>query len=213
MPGQGKIFMHALTLGLNVAFARLATDVGQRQRWGKLTYAAAALEALTQFEPVPISIHLSEIDGTQGAEATTSVTCQALQLAVVNLPLFGGALELRLPGTAAGNGRLDLVMIEALEPPKLHTLVEGLLAALSRLAERMDGAAFEPLPAATKPDEALGLALPGLRRYTVHSAVIETSKPVDVTLDSQVRAQTPVLVRAAPEPLLILLPPQARLLA
>jgi len=53
VPAQGKVFLHVLTLGLNVAFARLATDVAQRQRWGKLTYAAAAIEALTKFEPVP----------------------------------------------------------------------------------------------------------------------------------------------------------------
>src|SRR5262245_43293462 len=30
VPGQGKVFLHVLTLGLNVAFARLATDVAQR---------------------------------------------------------------------------------------------------------------------------------------------------------------------------------------
>jgi hypothetical protein len=59
MPHQGKVFLHALTLGLNVAFARLATDVAQRQRWGRLTYAAAAIAALTQFEPVPITIYVS----------------------------------------------------------------------------------------------------------------------------------------------------------
>ncbi|HJZ46574.1 MAG TPA: hypothetical protein VKE41_05390 [Roseiflexaceae bacterium] len=105
VPGQGKVFLHALTLGLNVAFARLATDVAQRQRWGKLTYAAAAIEALSKFEPVPITLHLSGIDGSQMAEAIESLTCQALQLAIVNLPLFGGTLQLRLPGAAVGDGR------------------------------------------------------------------------------------------------------------
>jgi len=34
-----------------------------------------------------------------------------------------------------------------------------------------------------------------------------------VTLDGEVRAQTPVLVRVAPEPLPVLLPPQAQPLA
>lgn len=101
---QGKVFLHALTLGFNVAFARLATDVAQRQRWGKLTYAAAAIEALTQFAPVPITIHLAHSNGTEVPEAVTSLTCQAVQLAMVNLPLFGGALQLRLPGAAVGSG-------------------------------------------------------------------------------------------------------------
>src|SRR5262245_6879654 len=104
VPRNGKIFLHALTLGLNVAFAHLATDVAQRQRWGKLTYAAVAIEVLTQFEPVSITIHLSGVDNTQAAEAPESVTCQALQLAVVNLPLFGGALQLGLPGAAVESG-------------------------------------------------------------------------------------------------------------
>lgn len=107
VPNQGKVFLHALTLGLNVAFARLATDVAQRRRWGKLTYAAAAIEALTQFAPVPITIHFSYSNG-EVTEAATSRTCQAVQLAIVNLPLFGGALQLRLPGAAAASGLLDI---------------------------------------------------------------------------------------------------------
>jgi len=211
VPHHGKAFLHALTLGLNVAFARLATDVAQRQRWGKLTYAAAAIEALTQFEPVPITVHLSRIDGSPTATAPERVACQALQLAVVNLPLFGGALQLRLPGAAVGNGLLDVVIVEALEPPQLRTLIESLLAALSRLAEH-GGAAAEPGVAApqTDSDEALGFALPGVRRYTVRSAVIETPKPVEVTLDGEVRSQTPALVWVAPEPLPVLLSSEAR---
>jgi len=211
VPHQGNVFLHALTLGLNVAFARLATDVAQRQRWGRLTYAAAAIAALTQFEPVPITIHVSRSDGPEATEVRESMTCQALQLAVVNLPLFGGALQLRLPGASVGSGLLDMVIIEALEPPQLRTLVEGLLAALSRLAEH-SGAAAEPGVAApqTDGDEALGFALPGLRRYTVRSAIIETPKLVEVTLDGEVRARTPVLARVAPEPLPVLLSSQAR---
>jgi diacylglycerol kinase family enzyme len=102
VPHQGNVFLHALSLGLNVAFARLATDVAQRQRWGRLTYAASAIAALTQFEPAPITIHISSGDGPEATEAQESMTCQAVQLAVVNLPLFGGALQLRLPGTVAG---------------------------------------------------------------------------------------------------------------
>jgi diacylglycerol kinase (ATP) len=208
VPNQGKVFVHALTLGLNVAFARLATDVAQRRRWGKLTYAAAAIEALTQFTPVPITIHFSHTNGTEVTEATR-LTCQAVQLAMVNLPLFGGALQLRLPGAAAGSGLLDMVMIEALEPPQLRAVVEGLLAALSRVAERGDAATEPGVELPTDSDEALGFALPGVRRYSVRSVLIETPEPVGVTLDGEVRAQTPVLIRIAAEPLPVLLPSQA----
>src|SRR4029450_2460746 len=138
---QGKVFLHALTLGLNVAFARLATDVAQRRRWGKLAYAAAAIEGVTQFAPVPITIHLSHSNGTEVTEAATSLTCQAVQLAMVNLPLFGGALQLRLPGAGGGSGVLDMVIIEALEPLQLRAVVERLLAALSESTERGGAAA------------------------------------------------------------------------
>ena len=107
--------------------------------------------------------------------------------------------------------QLDMVIIEALEPPQMRTLVEGLLAALSRLPQPVRGAALEPVAVPpTDRDEALGSALPAVRRYTVRSVVIETPKPVEVTLDGQVRAQTPVLVRVAPEPLLVLLSSKAR---
>jgi diacylglycerol kinase (ATP) len=211
VPNQGKVFLHALTLGLNVAFARLATDVAQRRRWGKLTYTAAAMEALTQFVPVPITIHFSHSNGTNVTEAATRQTCQAVQLAMVNLPLFGGALQLRLPGAAVGSGLMDMVIIEALEPPQLRTVIEGLLAALRRLAES-GGAAAEPGVTASPADsdEALGFALPGVRRYTMGEVLIETPEPVGVTLDGEVRAQTPVLVRVAAEPLPVLLPSHAR---
>jgi diacylglycerol kinase family enzyme len=211
MPQDSNVFLHALTLGLNVAFARLATDVAQRQRWGRLTYATAAIKALPEFEPVPITIHFSSSDGMQAAAAPERLTFEALQLAVINLPLFGGALQLRLPSSVARNGLLDMVIIEALEPPQMRSLVEGLLATLSRLHQPVRSAALEPVAASpTNSDAALGFALPGVRRYTVRSVVIETPKPVGVTLDGEVRAQTPVLVRVAPEPVSVLLSSKAR---
>jgi diacylglycerol kinase family enzyme len=210
VPNQGKVFLHALTLGLNVAFARLATDVAQRRRWGKLTYAAAAIEALTQFAPVPITIHVSHSNGTEVTEAATSRTYQVLQLAMVNLPLFGGALQLRLPGAVVGRGLLDMVMIKALEPPQLRAVVERLLAALSQLAEWGSAASEPGEEPLTDSDEALGFAMPGVRRSTVRSVLIETPEPVGVTLDGEVRAETPVLVRVAAQPLPVLLPSQAR---
>src|SRR6266567_9438307 len=45
-PGKHGYFAHALTVGLNVQFARLATNVVTRQRYGRMTYPFAALEVL-----------------------------------------------------------------------------------------------------------------------------------------------------------------------
>src|SRR2546423_308787 len=93
--------------GAHVAIKRSSQPEGANgRRWGRRSFAAAAWEALPRFEPVPITIRLSGSDDTHAAAAPESVTCQALQLAVVNLPLFGGALRLRLPGAAVGNGLL-----------------------------------------------------------------------------------------------------------
>jgi len=88
--------------------------------------------------------------------------------------LLGGALQLRLPGAAVGSGLLDMVMSEALEPPQLRVVVERLLAALSRLAERGGAATAPGVEPLTDSDEALGFAMPGVRRSTVRSVLIET---------------------------------------
>ena len=193
-PDGAAIFLHALTLGLNVAFARLATDVAQRKRWGALTYAASAFEALQKVEPVPITLHLA--DATD--RPPTTITCEALQLAVINLPIFGGALKLRLPGAQVGNGELDIVVIEAVEAPRLKTLVEGLLAELARFSEHGD------------PADETTMKLPGVNRYRVRSAAIESPEPVQVTLDGELRAKTSLRVAVMSKALQVLLSPQAR---
>jgi len=209
-PPNRAVFVHALTLGLNVAFARLATDVAQRQRWGSLTYAAAAIAALRQFQPVPVTIQATDLQGMPSSSAT-AVTCPVLQLAVVNLPLFGGALQLRVPGVQIGNGLLEVLLIEALEPPQLHTLIEGLLAAVGRLTQRMRRVAVEQAPATpADTDESLGFALPGVHRITTPSIRIETPEPVGVALDGEVRARTPLLAHVAAAPLAVLLSVEAR---
>ncbi|HLY32555.1 MAG TPA: diacylglycerol kinase family protein, partial [Ktedonobacterales bacterium] len=86
-------FLHALTLGLNVEFARLATDATQRQRWGAFTYAASAMEALQHARPVRLVLHINDYQrypqnkrpalSTRGRSHV--IECLALQLAIVNL--------------------------------------------------------------------------------------------------------------------------------
>jgi diacylglycerol kinase family enzyme len=221
---HGAYFMHALTLGLNVEFARLATDVARRERWGTLTYAASALEALTQFQPVPVTLRLfgAVRQGADGDLVETGgdviVMRRVLQVAVVNLPVFGGPLNLRLPDAWLGDSLLDFVVIEALEPPSLRATIDGLFAALGRLRDGVFSARAEPAEGAPSADaapaeltdETAGLALPGVHRYCARSAVIETPSDVDVTLDGEIRTHTPVHVRVAPEPVRVLLPAEVR---
>ncbi|MFL5626217.1 MAG: diacylglycerol/lipid kinase family protein, partial [Ktedonobacteraceae bacterium] len=47
-------FVHALTIGWNVQFARIATNVATRQRYGRMTYPFAALEVLSQHNPMEV---------------------------------------------------------------------------------------------------------------------------------------------------------------
>jgi diacylglycerol kinase family enzyme len=61
---RGLHFVHAATLGLNVEFARRATDGTRREQWGNLTYVMATLEALTHFQPIPVTMQLSGVPKT-----------------------------------------------------------------------------------------------------------------------------------------------------
>src|SRR5258708_39888505 len=151
----------------------MATEVGRRERGDTLTYAASALEALTQFQPVPVTLRLFGVvrQGADGGRVEMGgdviVMRRALQVAVVNLPVFGGPLNLRLPNAWLGDSLLDIVVIEALEPPNLRATVDGLFAALGRLRDGVfsgraapsEGAAASAEASAVLTDESAGLAL------------------------------------------------------
>lgn len=219
LAAHGAYFLHALTLGLNVKFARLATDVARRERWGPLTYAASALEALTQFEPVPVVLRLVGVAPNErnghpvGPEGELVITRRVAQIAVVNLPVFGGAINLRLPGSGAQRHLFDFVLIEALEPGALRATVDGLLAQLSRLRGNLTGGADErPLdqPDIARQRAPIGAGLPGVERFHASAATIETREGVDVTLDGEIRARTPVRIRVAQDMVHVLLSEEAR---
>lgn len=218
LAARGAYFLHALTLGLNVEFARLATDIARRHRFGPLNYAAAALEAVARMQSLPVTLHLSGVVRmSAGAEqpdanGALSITRHALQVAVVNLPTFGGALGLRLPGVRTDDGLLDVVVLEAPRDVDLGAQIERWLAAHRRLPE--NGTPQAPPPESVEPEPGSGpetpaedlFSLPGVLRYQARGLVIETPTPMDVTLDGELRARTPVDVRVAPRPLGVILP-------
>lgn len=221
-PAAGAYFLHALTLGLNVEFAKLATDVARRERWGPLTYAASALEALQHFRPVPVTLRFPRAIPGDAPEASDSggteedddtVVCEVVQVVGLNTPVFGGGMNLRVPGVHTSDRMLDFVVIEAIEGSALRRTVEGLIEAMGRLGRR-PGKQVRPdaTPASasgsTAADDAvLGLALPGVRRFKTRWMAIETPTPVDVTMDGEVRAHTPVVVRVAPKSIRVFAPP------
>ena len=65
IPAGSLCFLHAATLGLNVEFARLATDASRRAALGSLTYPAASLEALTHLQTIPVRLRLSGVPGRE----------------------------------------------------------------------------------------------------------------------------------------------------
>ncbi|HEY7340479.1 MAG TPA: diacylglycerol kinase family protein [Ktedonobacterales bacterium] len=226
--GPEARFLHAATLGLNVEFARLATDVARRRRWGPLNYASATVEALTKLHPVPVTLRLSgvpplsDIPRPKGDEH--GITYQAVQVAVVNTPVFGGAFNLRLPGAQPSDQLLDVVVIEALESHLLRETVEQLLAALGSLAggqsaptsttsaEALEASELAQSARAGAGDsllvteEAARFALPGVHHYQARSVRIETPSTVAMTLDGEISARTPVEVRLARRQLRVLVP-------
>jgi YegS/Rv2252/BmrU family lipid kinase len=144
-------FVHAAAAGLNVQFAKFATRADLRRRLGKLTYAVAAALALHE-RPV-FSVRV-EYEGQ-------AEPLQLVHLAVINAPVFGGFLDLRVPGAAPDDGTLHVIMVE-------HLPMRRLLRS-----------AFYP---------ALGVhrKIRGFRTMQVSRISVQPADPMDVTLDGEI---------------------------
>jgi diacylglycerol kinase family enzyme len=133
-------FLHAATLGLNAEFAHLATDASRRAALGSLTYPASSLEALTHLRSIAVNLQLSGVparDPTTGqwlkgiaSELQLSIATEVLQLAVVNTPMFGGTLNLWLPGVDAHDQLLDVILVES---PRLDKGLDTVRAVMQKL--------------------------------------------------------------------------------
>ena len=181
---RGSYFLHAMTLGVNVEFARLATDLVRRQRWGRLNYAAAALEAVTRFEPLAATVTLEGVARRSAfavapdARGMVVLEQHVMQIAAVNLPIFGGGLNLALHGTALHDQLLDLVVIEAPSLEKMREVAVGWFEARRQLGSRRGRARNvvhgEGTDSASLPVDIAGLAIPGITRYQARAMVVHT---------------------------------------
>src|SRR2546430_4929978 len=134
---KNSFFAHALTVGLNVQFARLATNVAIRQRYGRLTYPFAAFEVLEKHEPIEVDLQLEGVALPPAnmftrqqhrpvsalEEMQTSFQCRALQVAVINAPIFGGQWRLTVPQATMSDRLLDIVVIEDIDLEKLTATI------------------------------------------------------------------------------------------
>lgn len=189
-------FAHALTLGLNVNFARLATSATMRQRFGPLTYPVAALNTLSNAQPMKFTLtfqgpacSLSPEEVENEVEPDLPYHYEALQVAIINSPLFGGHFSFALAGVEMSDHLLDILIVEHFDP---RQLLEAARAAL-----KSDKHGWR---------EANSARFPGIRHVRARQITIETDEPVDVTLDGELRGRTPIVVTSVARALQVFVP-------
>lgn len=210
-------FAHVLTVGLNVQFARVATNLAVRQRYGRLTYPVAALEALRNPTILPVDLRFEGLHLPSQAQAQaqarevrpdesapTTLRCQALQVTVINAPVFGGAWQITLPGSTLDDDFLDIVVFEE--------------AGLGRLVTRLASFFSSPPPDLPDSQEANQFlrhpaeltGLPGIHHLQAHGLILTTGQdPQPVTLDGEIWGETPLRIELARDILPVLAPGQA----
>jgi undecaprenyl-diphosphatase len=161
-------FVHAATAGINVSFARLATRVDLRRRLGRLTYAVAGILALRE-RPV------FECDIGDGERY------RLIHLAVINAPVFGGPLDLEVPGSDPDDRMFEVLLVEEL--PMRHLLRSVLHLALG-----------------------IGHQVRGVRMLRLSRLPVGSEQPVDVALDGEVRGRIPGTFEVVPNGLRVVAP-------
>ena len=122
-----RVFLHAATAGLNVEFAKLATNPSLRERFGGLTYPIAAARAVRSYEPFDCTLEYL------GRRETLS----AVHVAVTNTPVFGGVLGMRVPGASITDGLLDVIVVERLSITRLALAVADAFVGQHRPVHRV----------------------------------------------------------------------------
>jgi diacylglycerol kinase family enzyme len=157
---------------------------------------------VASFKPIELTVHFEGVAGKVGSETNATFSSSALQFAAVNIPLFGGSRNIRLPWILINDGLLDFVIVEPLTLAELHLLAKEIASRLESLAG--------PRSAESDIIEMGLLSLPGIRYYTARAAHIESSEPLEITLDGEVAARSPVTIRAAPKAVSVLLTKEAQ---
>jgi diacylglycerol kinase (ATP) len=205
-------FVHALTTGINVQFARVATNVATRKRYGRMTYPFAAIEVMRNHVALEMDIQFtglaipSTTNPTQPlvlSKQSAMLHCQALQATIINAPIFGGAWNFAVPQATLYDGLLDIIVIEDIDLNGLNT---SLTHFFSRSEQRPNApqAWHERYPE-LHPAELTGI--PGIHHVQARGVTITTRvDPQEVTLDGEIRGQTPISVRMASERLRVVVP-------
>jgi diacylglycerol kinase (ATP) len=209
-PSKHMFFAHALTVGLNVRFARLATDAAIRQQYGPMTYPFAVLEAIRNYHPIELELHFDGmVTRTEPSaslfisDKTISLRCKAAQATVVNAPIFWGAFQATVPGVSLRDRLLDIVVVE-------DAGIDQLMLRITRFFSRQEqrpamGSSWH----ASYPDLLYAelTDIPGIHHVKARNVIIDTiGGREDVTLDGEIRGQTPIHARVADEQLRLIVP-------
>ena len=172
IPGEmTRHFVHAATAGLNISFAKLATKASMRERFGRLTYAIAGAAALREHQPFTCEL---SFDGV--SEQVT-----LLHLSVINAPVFGGFLGLRIAGASVADHRLDVIAVE-------HLPIRRLILA------------------AVHPILGIRREIRGVRTLQLPSLLVSSERVLDVALDGEIAARIPAAFEVASEGLRVVTP-------
>jgi undecaprenyl-diphosphatase len=166
-----RYFVHAAATGLNVQFARFATRADMRARFGRLTYAVAMAIAMKE-RPV----FRCEVEAEGRTEGLSLV-----HLSVINAPVFGGFLDLKLPGANPDDRALAVIMIEHLP---IRRLLRSALYPIFRVHRRIRG----------------------FRTLQVSRLRVQAGQPMDVTLDGEIAGQLPGTFEIVPGGLRVVAP-------
>jgi diacylglycerol kinase (ATP) len=210
-PQKHGYFAHALTVGLNVQFARLATNIATRQRYGGFTYPLAALEVLKNHSVLDVELRFEGLfmpsntsaNPRAGSTEEISLHCRALQVAAINVPIFGGAWQLTIPGASLQDRLLDILVIEDIDREALNTAITRFFHRQEQQPSDLDlwRARYPLLYTADL------TGIPGLHHIRARGVVISTmNDPQDATLDGEIRGQTPIYAHMAQKSLQVIVP-------
>jgi diacylglycerol kinase family enzyme len=139
-----------------VNFAKLATRASLRKRLGRLTYIVAAVRALQHREH--FSCQLSFYGRTEHLTLT--------QLSVINAPVVGGFLGMRVAGASPDDRLLDVLAVELVP---VHKLVLAGLYAVGKIKRPVTG----------------------IRPYHVRELRAHSDTPLELSLDGEVSGTLP----------------------
>jgi diacylglycerol kinase (ATP) len=210
-------FAHALTVGVNVQFAHIATNVATRERFGRMTYPYAALKTAAARDALDIRLDFeglalpqATVSAQEGAaspppEALTTLRARALQVAVINTPIFGGEREFAIARSSFADRLLDIVVFEQMDMGSL-----GKNIARSFAPKKHTVAPLSPGETRSSTHHSAELTgIPGMHHVQAAGVTITTSAdPREATFDGEVRGHTPIYVYVADQAVKVRMPDQ-----